>query len=230
MFSLPNPSRPSAVSLHLAVSLWKVQCFGNLTNRWLRSFPRLQVLTHLSLGDREILVETLKSLWEVVGVTGDSTNDGPALKTSNVGFSMGIAGTEVAKEASDIILMDDNFCSIVKAIMWGCCMNDAICKFLQFQLSTNITTVIITFVTVAALEEEESVLTTVHLLWINIIMDTFAALALAMDPATEALLDRKPDKKTAPLFSMEMYKQIMFQSTYQIFIILILHFLGHQIL
>jgi Ca2+-transporting ATPase len=192
--------------------------------------PRLQVLARSSPEDKKILVETLKSLGEVVGVTGDGTNDGPALKTANVGFSMGIAGTEVAKEASDIILMDDNFSSIVKAIMWGRCVNDAVRKFLQFQLSTNVTAVIITFVTAAASEEEESVLSAVQLLWINIIMDTFAALALATDPATEALLDRKPDKKTAPLFSTEMYKQIMFQSTYQIFIILIFHFLGTRIL
>ncbi|KAJ7034959.1 calcium-transporting ATPase [Mycena alexandri] len=87
--------------------------------------PRLQVLARSSPEDKRILVETLKQIGEIVGVTGDGTNDGPALKTANVGFSMGIAGTEVAKEASDIILMDDNFASIVKAIMWGRCVNDA---------------------------------------------------------------------------------------------------------
>ncbi|KAF7327877.1 Calcium-transporting ATPase [Mycena kentingensis (nom. inval.)] len=192
--------------------------------------PRLQVLARSSPEDKRILVETLRNLGEIVGVTGDGTNDGPALKTANVGFSMGIAGTEVAKEASDIILMDDNFASIVKAIIWGRCVNDAVRKFLQFQLSVNITAVVITFVTAVASAEEESVLTAVQLLWINIIMDTFAALALATDPATEALLDRKPDKKTAPLFTTDMYKQILFQSTYQIIITLVFHFLGHQIL
>jgi Ca2+-transporting ATPase len=192
--------------------------------------PRLQVLARSSPEDKKILVETLKSIGEIVGVTGDGTNDGPALKTAHVGFSMGIAGTEVAKEASDIILMDDNFSSIVKAIMWGRCVNDAVRKFLQFQISTNVTAVIITFVTAVASAQESSVLSAVQLLWINIIMDTFAALALATDPASESLLDRKPDKKTAPLFSTEMYKQILFQSMYQIMIILIFHFLGHQIL
>ena len=80
---------------------------------------RLQVLARSSPEDKKILVETLRSLGEIVGVTGDSTNDGPALETANVGFSMGIAGTEVAKEASNIILMDYDFTSIVKAIMWG---------------------------------------------------------------------------------------------------------------
>ncbi|KAF9448305.1 calcium-transporting ATPase [Macrolepiota fuliginosa MF-IS2] len=192
--------------------------------------PRLQVLARSSPEDKKVLVETLKSIGEIVGVTGDGTNDGPALKTANVGFSMGIAGTEVAKEASDIILMDDNFSSIVKAIIWGRCVNDAVRKFLQFQISTNVTAVVITFVTAVASDQEESVLTAVQLLWINIIMDTFAALALATDPATEKLLERKPDKKTAPLFTTEMYKMILFQSIYQIVIILVFHFRGHQIL
>ncbi|KAJ3873469.1 Ca-transporting ATPase [Lentinula edodes] len=192
--------------------------------------PRLQVLARSSPEDKKVLVETLKHIGDLVGVTGDGTNDGPALKTANVGFSMGIAGTEVAKEASDIILMDDNFASIVKAIMWGRCVNDAVRKFLQFQLSTNVTAVVITFVSAVASNEEESVLSAVQLLWINIIMDTFAALALATDPASEALLNRKPESKNAPLFTVDMYKQILFQSTYQIIITLILHFLGLQVL
>lgn len=192
--------------------------------------PRLQVLARSSPEDKKILVETLKKIGEIVSVTGDGTNDGPALKTANVGFSMGIAGTEVAKEASDIILMDDNFSSIVKAIMWGRCVNDAVRKFLQFQISTNITAVVITAVSAISSLEETSVLSAVQLLWINIIMDTFAALALATDPASEELLDRKPDKKHAPLFSVNMYKMIMLQSMYQIIIILIFHFCGLQIL
>ena len=192
--------------------------------------PRLQVLARSSPEDKKILVETLKKIGEIVSVTGDGTNDGPALKTANVGFSMGIAGTEVAKEASDIILMDDNFSSIVKAIMWGRCVNDAVRKFLQFQISTNITAVIITAVSAISSEEETSVLSAVQLLWINIIMDTFAALALATDPASEKLLERKPDKKHAPLFTVDMYKMILLQSIYQIIIILIFHFRGPQIL
>ncbi|KAJ7182037.1 hypothetical protein C8R46DRAFT_885366 [Mycena filopes] len=192
--------------------------------------PRLQVLARSSPEDKRVLVETLKQIGEIVGVTGDGTNDGPALKTAHVGFSMGIAGTEVAKEASDIILMDDNFASIVKAIMWGRCVNDAVRKFLQFQVSTNVTAVVITFVSAVASDQEASVLSAVQLLWINIIMDTFAALALATDPATISLLNRKPDKKTAPLFSVDMYKQILFQSIYQIIITLVFHFAGLQIL
>ena len=188
--------------------------------------PYLQVLARSSPEDKKILVETLKRQGQVVGVTGDGTNDGPALKTANVGFSMGIAGTEVAKEASDIILMDDNFASIVSAIMWGRCVNDAVRKFLQFQISVNITAVLITFITAVASASESSVLTAVQLLWINIIMDTFAALALATDRATRSLLHRKPDPKTAPLFTIDMGKMIIGQAIYQTIVVLVFHFAG----
>jgi Ca2+-transporting ATPase len=93
--------------------------------------PRLQVLARSSPTDKQILVKRLKHLGHIVAVTGDGTNDAAALKTANIGFSMGISGTEVAREASDIILMDDNFSSIVKAMMWGRAVNDAVKKFLQ---------------------------------------------------------------------------------------------------
>lgn len=192
--------------------------------------PRLQVLARSSPEDKRILVETLKELGDIVGATGEGTNDGPALKTAHVGFAMGIAGTEVAKEASDIILMDDNFFSLVKAIMWGRCVNDSVRKFLQFQISTNVTAVVVTSVTAVASSQEQSALSAVQLLWINLIMDTFAALALATDPASRVLLNRKPDKKSDPLFTVNMIKQILGQSTYQIIVVLIFHFLGSRIL
>jgi Ca2+-transporting ATPase len=192
--------------------------------------PRLQVLARSSPEDKRILVEKLKELGDVVGVTGDGMNDGPALETAHVGFSMGIAGTEVAKEASDIILMDDNFSSIVKAIMWGRCVNDSVRKFLQFQISGKVTAVVTTFVWALASSSEGSVLSAVQLLWINLIMDTFAALALATDQASTVQLERKPDKKTDPLFTINMIKQILGQAIYQITMILIFHFLGSQIL
>ncbi|KAL0574047.1 plasma membrane calcium [Marasmius crinis-equi] len=201
-----------------------------LQHEMIEIVPRLQVLARSSPEDKKVLVDTLKHIGEVVGVTGDGTNDGPALKSAHVGFSMGIAGTEVAKEASDIILMDDNFASIVKAIIWGRAVNDAVRKFLQFQISTNICAVIVTFVSAVASGPTESVLSAVQLLWVNIIMDTFAALALATDPGTEGHLNRKPEKKSAPLFTTPMYKQIFIQAIYQIIVILIFHFLGRQIL
>ncbi|WAR63660.1 hypothetical protein PtB15_17B261 [Puccinia triticina] len=192
--------------------------------------PRLQVLARSSPDDKKRLVDYLKFIGETCAVTGDGTNDGPALKAAHVGFSMGISGTEVAKEASDIILMDDNFSSIVSAIMWGRCVNDSVKKFLQFQLSVNITAVLITFITSIASNSESSILTAVQLLWVNLIMDTFAALALATDPATRESLNRKPDHKAANLISLDMWKMIIGQSIYQLIVILVLNFSGKQIL
>lgn len=192
--------------------------------------PRLQILARSSPEDKKLLVRTLKEQGEVVGVTGDGTNDGPALKLANVGFAMGIAGTEVAKEASDIILMDDSFSNIVLAIMWGRCVNDSVKKFLQFQISVNITAVVITYVSAVASASESSVLTAVQLLWVNLIMDTFAALALATDPATPASLRRKPDRKDEPLINTDMVKMIVIQAIYQICVCLVLHFAGAKII
>ncbi|PSN61843.1 calcium-translocating P-type ATPase [Corynespora cassiicola Philippines] len=192
--------------------------------------PKLCVLARSSPEDKRKLVKRLKELGETVAVTGDGTNDAPALKTADVGFSMGIAGTEVAKEASAIILMDDNFASIVKALLWGRAVNDAVKKFLQFQITVNITAVLLTFVSAVSSDEQESVLTAVQLLWVNLIMDTFAALALATDPPTRGLLDRKPDPKSAPLITLRMWKMIIGQSIYQLVVTFILYFGGEKIL
>ncbi|KAL2006115.1 hypothetical protein VTN00DRAFT_9769 [Thermoascus crustaceus] len=199
------------------------------SNQMNQIIPRLQVLARSSPEDKKILVAQLRKLGETVAVTGDGTNDAPALKTADVGFSMGIAGTEVAKEASDIILMDDNFTSIVKAIAWGRTVNDAVKKFLQFQLTVNVTAVVLTFVSAVASGDEESVLTAVQLLWVNLIMDTFAALALATDPPSHHVLDRRPEPKSAPLISLTMWKMIIGQSIYQLVVTLVLNFAGKKI-
>ena len=192
--------------------------------------PRLQVLARSSPEDKRILVKRLKDLGETVAVTGDGTNDAPALKTADVGFSMGIAGTEVAKEASAIILMDDNFNSIVKAMMWGRAVNDAVKKFLQFQVTVNITAVLLTFISAVASSSEQSVLTAVQLLWVNLIMDTMAALALATDPPAPSILDRKPDPKSAPLITITMWKMIFGEAIYQLAVTLLLYFGSTKIL
>ncbi|KAF6813603.1 calcium-translocating P-type ATPase [Colletotrichum sojae] len=192
--------------------------------------PKLQVLARSSPEDKRILVQTLKDLGETVAVTGDGTNDAPALKLADIGFSMGIAGTEVAKEASAIILMDDNFASIVKGMMWGRAVNDSVKKFLQFQLTVNITAVGLTFISAVASPTQESVLNAVQLLWVNLIMDTFAALALATDPPTRSVLDRKPDRKSAPLITVRMTKMIIGQAIAQLVITLVLHFAGGSML
>ncbi|EAU38925.1 hypothetical protein ATEG_00279 [Aspergillus terreus NIH2624] len=200
------------------------------TKQMTQIIPRLQVLARSSPDDKKILVTQLKKLGETVAVTGDGTNDAQALKTADVGFSMGITGTEVAKEASDIILMDDNFASIIKAMAWGRTVNDAVKKFLQFQVTVNITAVVLTFVSAVASDSEESVLTAVQLLWVNLIMDTFAALALATDPPSPYVLNRRPEPKSAPLITLTMWKMIIGQSIYQLAVTLVLNFAGHSIL
>ncbi|XP_066528068.1 plasma membrane calcium-transporting ATPase 2 isoform X1 [Hoplias malabaricus] len=195
-------------------------------------WPKLRVLARSSPTDKHTLVKgiidsTLVDQRQVVAVTGDGTNDGPALKKADVGFAMGIAGTDVAKEASDIILTDDNFTSIVKAVMWGRNVYDSISKFLQFQLTVNVVAVIVAFT--GACITQDSPLKAVQMLWVNLIMDTFASLALATEPPTESLLMRKPYGRNKPLISSTMTKNILGHGIYQLIIIFTLLFVGEQI-
>uniref|UniRef100_A0A8C9VDU8 Calcium-transporting ATPase n=1 Tax=Scleropages formosus TaxID=113540 RepID=A0A8C9VDU8_SCLFO len=195
-------------------------------------WPKLRVLARSSPTDKHTLVKgiidsTIMEQRQVVAVTGDGTNDGPALKKADVGFAMGIAGTDVAKEASDIILTDDNFSSIVKAVMWGRNVYDSISKFLQFQLTVNVVAVIVAFT--GACITQDSPLKAVQMLWVNLIMDTFASLALATEPPTEALLLRKPYGRNNPLISLTMMKNILGHGVYQLTIIFTLLFVGEKI-
>uniref|UniRef100_A0A8D3BQY5 Calcium-transporting ATPase n=1 Tax=Scophthalmus maximus TaxID=52904 RepID=A0A8D3BQY5_SCOMX len=195
-------------------------------------WPKLRVLARSSPTDKHTLVKgiidsTVLEQRQVVAVTGDGTNDGPALKKADVGFAMGIAGTDVAKEASDIILTDDNFSSIVKAVMWGRNVYDSISKFLQFQLTVNVVAVIVAFT--GACITQDSPLKAVQMLWVNLIMDTFASLALATEPPTEALLLRKPYGRNNPLISLTMMKNILGHGVYQLVIIFTLLFIGERI-
>lgn len=192
----------------------------------LRIAPTLHVLARSSPEDKRILVKTLKDLGEVVAVTGDGTNDAPALKLADVGFSMGLSGTEVAREASDIVLMSDDFTSIVNAIKWGRTVAASIRKFVQFQLTVNFTAVFLTFITAVGSKENKSVLTAVQLLWVNLIMDTLAALALATDKPDDDILDSKPEGRNDQMISTNMWKMILGMSSVQLFITLILNFHG----
>lgn len=117
-------------------------------------YPRLNVLARSRPEDKYALVTGLIERGHVVAVTGDGTNDAPALKKADVGFAMGIAGTEVAKEAADIILLDDNFKSILAAVLWGRNIYESIKKFLQFQLTVNIVAVLITLIGAAVIKQE----------------------------------------------------------------------------
>ncbi|CAF1073719.1 unnamed protein product [Adineta ricciae] len=192
-------------------------------------WPHLRVLARSSPQDKYVLVRgiiasKLNPTREVVAVTGDGTNDGPALKKADVGFAMGIQGTDVAKEASDIILVDDNFNSIVKAVMWGRNVYDSIAKFLQFQLTVNVVAVFCAFI--GACIVKESPLRAVQMLWVNLIMDTLASLALATEVPTEELLTRKPYGRTRPLISRTMMKNIIGHAVYQLGVMLFILFLG----
>ncbi|XP_013919499.1 PREDICTED: plasma membrane calcium-transporting ATPase 2 isoform X2 [Thamnophis sirtalis] len=194
-------------------------------------WPKLRVLARSSPTDKHTLVKgiidsTQVEQRQVVAVTGDGTNDGPALKKADVGFAMGIAGTDVAKEASDIILTDDNFSSIVKAVMWGRNVYDSISKFLQFQLTVNVVAVIVAFT--GACITQDSPLKAVQMLWVNLIMDTFASLALATEPPTESLLLRKPYGRNKALISRTMMKNILGHAVYQLTLIFTLLFVGEK--
>ncbi|XP_063783714.1 plasma membrane calcium-transporting ATPase 1 isoform X3 [Pseudophryne corroboree] len=195
-------------------------------------WPRLRVLARSSPTDKHTLVKgiidsTVCEQRQVVAVTGDGTNDGPALKKADVGFAMGIAGTDVAKEASDIILTDDNFSSIVKAVMWGRNVYDSISKFLQFQLTVNVVAVIVAFT--GACITQDSPLKAVQMLWVNLIMDTLASLALATEPPTESLLLRKPYGRNKPLISRTMMKNILGHAVYQLVVVFTLLFAGEKL-
>ncbi|KAH3766666.1 calcium-translocating P-type ATPase [Pelomyxa schiedti] len=191
--------------------------------------PKICVMARSSPTDKFTLVRTLKMLGHVVAVTGDGTNDAPALKEANIGFSMGITGTEVSKEASAIILMDDNFASIVKAVMWGRNVYDSIRKFLQFQLTVNLVAVSLAFIGALTNSRGEAPLKPVQLLWVNLIMDTMAALALATEEPTPALLDRKPYGKSDALITHRMWRNVIVQAVFQLTVNLVILYYGHVI-
>ena len=186
----------------------------------------LQVMARSAPTDKHLLVTGLMERHQVVAVTGDGTNDGPALAKSNVGFAMGITGTSVAKDASDIVLMDDNFVSIVKAVMWGRNVYDSIRKFLQFQLTVSFVACAVSFVSAAFLEE--SPLTAVQVLWINLVMDTLAALALATESPTPKLLDRLPYGKNESLISNVIVRNLLMQLLFHLGVLLTVVFYGHK--
>ncbi|KAL6649424.1 hypothetical protein ACP70R_013648 [Stipagrostis hirtigluma subsp. patula] len=180
--------------------------------------PRIQVMARSSPLDKHTLVKHLRtSLDEVVAVTGDGTNDAPALHEADIGLAMGIAGTEVAKESADVIILDDNFSTIVTVAKWGRSVYINIQKFVQFQLTVNVVALVVNFS--SACLTGSAPLTAVQLLWVNMIMDTLGALALATEPPNSELMKRAPVGRKGNFISNIMWRNILGQAIYQFIVI-----------
>ncbi len=167
---------------------------------------KLRVLARARPMHKLRLVECLKSRGHVVAVTGDGTNDAPALNHANVGLAMGKAGSAIAKEASDIIILDDSFKSIVSAINWGRSLYENIQRFIVFQLTINVAALGIALI--GPFIGIKLPLTVTQMLWVNLIMDTFAALALAAEPPHANVMDRPPRDAKAFIVTRQMAKSV----------------------
>ncbi|XP_061361513.1 calcium-transporting ATPase 8, plasma membrane-type-like [Gastrolobium bilobum] len=189
---------------------------------------RILVMGRSSPNDKLLLVQALKRKGHVVAVTGDGTNDAPALHEADIGLAMGIQGTEVAKESSDIIILDDNFASVVKVVRWGRSVYANLQKFIQFQLTINIAAIAINVI--AAFSSDDIPLNTVQLLWINLIMDTLAALALATELPTDHLMDQRPVGRREPLVTNIIWRNLLIQAMYQVCVLLTLNYRGRSLL
>ncbi|XP_022745023.1 putative calcium-transporting ATPase 11, plasma membrane-type [Durio zibethinus] len=191
--------------------------------------PKIQVMARSKPSDKLNFVTNLRNMFgDVVAVTGDGTNDAPALRQSDIGLAMGIAGTEVAKENADVIVMDDNFATILNVAKWGRAVYINIQKFVQFQLTVNVVALVINFV--SACISGSVPLTAVQLLWVNMIMDTLGALALATEPPNDALMKRPPVPRVANFITKPIWRNIIGQSIYQLIVLGVLNFDGKQLL
>jgi Ca2+-transporting ATPase len=193
--------------------------FNEKTDDELREImPKLRVLARARPLDKLRMVNLLQSQHHVVAMTGDGTNDAPALKRADVGLAMGIAGTEVAKEASKIVLLDDAFSTIVRAVHWGRSLYENIQRFIQFQLTINVSALVIAFL--GPFFGVRPPFTVLQLLWINVIMDTFASIALCSEPPREGLMKLPPKRKDENILTPSMIGTIF--STAAFFVIVML--------
>ena len=187
-----------------------------------KNVRKYSVYARVSPEHKVRIVKAWQKNGEIVAMTGDGVNDSPALKTANIGCAMGVVGTDVAKEAADVILTDDNFATIVSAVEEGRRIYDNILKVIQFLLSSNVGEVIVLFLAtlltpffakwfgitdVVHLE----ILLPMHILWINLVTDSLPALALAFDPANEGIMKRKPAKPGKGVFTKGMTWRVIYQ-------------------
>ncbi len=182
--------------------------------------PRLRVLARARPLDKYRLVTLLQEQNHVVAMTGDGTNDAPSLKKADVGLAMGIAGTEVAKEASKIVLLDDAFSTIVKAVHWGRSLYENIQRFIQFQLTINVSALAIAFL--GPFFGLKPPFTVLQLLWINVIMDTFAAIALCSEPPRAGLMRLRPKRRDESILTRAMLGNIGFTAGFFVIVMMVL--------
>lgn len=189
--------------------------------------PNISVIARSTPTIKMRVVKLLKADGNVVAVTGDGINDAPAIKNADVGIAMGISGTEVSKEASDIVLLDDSFATIVHAVEWGRNIYENFKRFISFQLTVNLSSVIVVFVSI--LLGLKAPFTALQLLWINIIMDGPPALTLGLEPNYDDLMDREPTKRSESIISKEMMVRIGLTGVYMSLVFLgqyLFNFLG----
>lgn len=195
---------------HIAVEAKEIAELSD--DELLRLLPKISVIARSTPTIKMRVVKLLKSQGNVVAVTGDGINDAPALKNADVGIAMGISGTEVSKEASDIVLLDDSFSTIVKAIAWGRGIYENFKRFIQFQLTVNVSSVIVVFTSI--LLGLKAPFTALQLLWINIIMDGPPALTLGLEPIYDDLMGRSPTKRSDNILSRTMLWRIGLTGVY----------------
>lgn len=173
----------------------------------IKILKNIRVVSRAKPLDKLRIIKALKAQNEVVAVTGDGTNDAPALNFADVGLSMGKTGTSVAKEASDIILLDDSFASIVTGILWGRGLYQNIQRFLVFQLTINFAALALALI--GPFMGIALPFTVTQMLWINLIMDTFAAFALATEPPNPGVMTHSPRKSNAFIITRAMFREII---------------------
>lgn len=205
---------------HIAVEASEIESMSDEELK--EALKKIQVIARSTPLVKMRIVKLLKQEGNVVAVTGDGINDAPAIKNADVGIAMGIAGTDVTKEASDMVLLDDSFSTIVKAVQWGRAIYENFKRFIQFQLTVNVSSVIVVICSILA--GFEAPFTALELLWINIIMDGPPALTLGLEPIREDLLKHPPTKRNESILSKKMLSRIFGNGIFISIVFMLQHF------